>query len=75
MNAAARMRLFGIIRKESLQILRDPSSIPRRMLEVGDRKVALRLMRLNTPVNRLISRHTRELLRTYYKAGKLATDR
>ena len=27
MNAAARMRLLGIIRKESLQILRDPSSI------------------------------------------------
>jgi len=26
-NAAARMRLLGIIRKESLQILRDPSSI------------------------------------------------
>jgi ABC-2 type transport system permease protein len=27
MNAAARMRLLGIIRKESMQILRDPSSI------------------------------------------------
>jgi len=27
MNAAARMRLWGMIRKESLQILRDPSSI------------------------------------------------
>jgi hypothetical protein len=31
------------------------------------------LMRLNTPINRLVSRHTRELLRAYFKAGKLKT--
>ena len=30
-------------------------------------------MRSNTPVNRLISRHTRELLRRYYEAGKIST--
>jgi SNF2 family DNA or RNA helicase len=43
------------------------------MLQADDRKVALRLMRLNTPINRLVSRHTRELLRAYFKAGKLKT--
>jgi SNF2 family DNA or RNA helicase len=57
--------------KKVLGALRDPSSIPRRMLQVDDRKAALRLMRLNTPINRLVSRHTRELLRAYYKAGKM----
>ena len=30
-------------------------------------------MRTNTPVARLISRHTRELLRAYFKAGKIST--
>ncbi|MDO9713490.1 DEAD/DEAH box helicase [Paracraurococcus lichenis] len=59
--------------KKILAALRDPASIPRRMLEASDRKAALRLMRLNTPINRLVSRHTRELLRAYYKAGKLKT--
>jgi hypothetical protein len=30
-------------------------------------------MRLHTPINRLVSRHTRELLRRYFKEGKLTT--
>jgi hypothetical protein len=30
-------------------------------------------MRANTPVRKLVSRHTRELLRRYYKEGKLTT--
>ena len=59
--------------KKILSALRDPASIPRRQLETVDRKTALRVMRLNTPVNRLVSRHTRELLRKYFKAGKLTT--
>lgn len=63
----------GLRAKKLLGALRDPSNIPRRMLETGDRKVALRLMRLNTPINRLVSRHTRELLRAYFKAGTLTT--
>jgi len=41
----------GLRAKKLLGALRDPSSIPRRMLETGDRKIALRLMRLNTPIN------------------------
>lgn len=54
-----------------LGALRDPSAIPRHQMEADDRKAALRLMRLNTPINRLVSRHTRELLRAYHKAGKM----
>jgi SNF2 family DNA or RNA helicase len=63
----------GLRAKKILSALRDPASIPRRQLETVDRKTALRVMRLNTPVNRLVSRHTRELLRKYFKAGKLTT--
>jgi SNF2 family DNA or RNA helicase len=42
-------------------------------LETDERKIALRLMRLHTPVSRLISRHTRALLRRYFKEGKITT--
>ncbi len=56
-----------------LKALRDKASTPRRMLATDERKTALRLMKANTPVNRLVSRHTRELLRRYYKAGKITT--
>lgn len=73
-DAVQRLGVESPIRaKKVLSALRDPSSIPRRMLQVDERKAALRLMRLNTPINRLVSRHTRELLRAYYKAGKLKT--
>lgn len=60
-----------LLARKVLAALRDVSGIPRRMLCAEDRKVALRLMRGNTPINRLVSRHTRELLRVYHKAGKL----
>lgn len=59
--------------KRILAALRDEAGIPRRQLETGDRKAALSLMRRHTPVQRLVSRHTRELLRKYFKAGKLST--
>ena len=38
-----------------------------------ERGVALRLMRSQSPISRLISRHTRDLLRRYHKAGKMQT--
>jgi superfamily II DNA or RNA helicase len=63
----------GIGARRVLRALRDTASTPRRQLETADRKAALRLMRLHTPINRLISRHTRALLRRYFKAGKLTT--
>jgi superfamily II DNA or RNA helicase len=56
-----------------LRALRDNATTPRRQLETSDRKAAIRLMRLHTPINRLISRHTRALLRRYFKQGKIST--
>ena len=59
--------------KNLLGALRDPSGIPRRALNAEDRAAAIRLMRVSTPVSRLVSRHTRDLLRKYYKAGTIST--
>jgi superfamily II DNA or RNA helicase len=59
--------------KRILRALRDGSPIPRRQLDGDDRKSALALMRANTPVARLVSRHTRDLLRAYHRLGRLAT--
>ena len=56
-----------------LAALRDPSGIPRKHLDAQNRAAALRLMRSTTPVSNLVSRHTRDLLRRYYKAGKIDT--
>ena len=59
--------------KRILSALRDSSEIPRRQLETKDRTLALRLIKAHSPLALLISRHTRDLLRRYYKAGKLST--
>ena len=56
-----------------LRALRNDASIPRRQLETKERQAAVRIMRANTPLRKLISRHTRELLRRYFKAGLLTT--
>ena len=56
-----------------LRALRDDASIPRRQLETTERRAAVKIMRANTPLRRLVSRHTRELLRRYFKAGLLTT--
>ena len=53
--------------------LRDAASIPRRQLETSQRRALVRIVQAHTPVRRLISRHTRELLRRYFKAGKMDT--
>ncbi len=54
-----------------LRALRDSAGIPRRQLETAERRAAVAVMRAHTPLRRLVSRHTRELLRRYFKAGKL----
>jgi hypothetical protein len=59
--------------KRILSALRDPAAIPRRQMDALTRGVALRLMRSQSPISRLISRHTRDLLRRYHKAGKMRT--
>ena len=56
-----------------LRALRDPASIPRRQLETEERRAALHIVQAHTPIRRLVSRHTRELLRRYFKAGMLTT--
>lgn len=70
------MRITGLSRLKSgkvLKALRDSASIPRRQLETVERAAAVKLLRSTSPTKHLISRHTRELLRRYFKAGKLST--
>ena len=56
-----------------LRALRNVAGIPRRQLETTERRAAIAVMRAHTPVRRLVSRHTRQLLRGYFKAGMLTT--
>lgn len=70
------MRITGLSRLKAgkvLKALRDSASIPRRQLETAERAAAVKLLRSTSPTKHLISRHTRELLRRYFKAGKLST--
>ena len=60
--------------KKVLRALRDERArIPLRRLETNERAAALALMRAWTPVRHLISRHTRDLLRRYFREGMLHT--
>ena len=54
-----------------LRALRDEAQTPRRQLETIERQAAFRIMKANTPIRRLVSRHTRELLRRYTQEGLL----
>ena len=56
-----------------LRALRDESTIPRRQLTAKERRAALALMRSSTPIRHLVSRHTRQLLRRYARAGRLGS--
>lgn len=59
--------------RKLIEALRDQAQAPRRQLSGPRRKAAMNLMKATTPVSRLISRHTRELLRKYQAAGKLTS--
>lgn len=59
--------------RRTLVALRDVAVTGRKQLDVERRRAAIRIMQSATPVARLISRHTRELLRRYFKAGKITT--
>ena len=75
-EAAEVQRLADLSRLKTnkvLRALRDAASIPRRQLETAERHAAIQIMRASTPVRRLVSRNTRELLRQYYRAGMLST--
>ena len=54
-----------------LNILRAASQVAFNSLESDERRAAVQLMKAYTPLRRLISRHTRPLLRRYHQAGKL----
>jgi hypothetical protein len=56
-----------------LRTLRDEATMPRRALPAKDRDTTLRILRQNSPVGRLISRNTRDLLRRYYREGRIST--
>ncbi len=71
---AQRWTKLGSLRtRKILDALRDKAAIPRKNLSPDDRKAAAILIRRATPVRALVSRHTRELLRAYHRAGKLST--
>ena len=72
-DAQRLVRLSRLTIKKILRALRDRASIPRRQLETPERRAALVIMRASTPLCRLVSRHTRQLLRRYVEAGLLAT--
>jgi superfamily II DNA or RNA helicase len=70
-EAQSRSKLSSFQASIVLKALREDSSIPRKQLNADQRKGAIALIRRTSPVRYLISRHTRELLRRYAKAGKI----
>ncbi|ATQ68860.1 MULTISPECIES: DEAD/DEAH box helicase [Methylosinus] len=72
---AARFTGLGKIKlRRVLEALRDQASTPRRQLSPEERRGAAKLMARSSPVRALVSRHTRELLRRYHKAGLIDTS-
>jgi ERCC4-related helicase len=67
-NQISRMKATQLLRT-----LRDDATMPRKALTAKDRETALRILRQNSPVGRLISRNTRDLLRRYFKDGLIST--
>lgn len=72
-DAERRTRMSSLKTRKVLQALRDSVSIPRRQLSPEERRAAIAIIKRSTPIGALVSRHTRELLRKYFKAGKLLT--
>ena len=67
MGITGRMKRNAVVRA-----LRESSStIPLRQLDTSQREMAKALLRSVSPVQHRMSRHTRQLLRQYYKAGML----
>ena len=73
-EAEVAQALKGLPRLRAGRVVRDlrgAAATPRRRLDGRARQAALRLLRVSTPVRRLVSRHTRELLREYRRRGLL----
>ncbi len=63
-----------IVTSRILRALRDSqSTIQRRRLTAEERKLALQMLQRVTPLRYLMARQTRNLLRQYYKQGKLSS--
>jgi len=65
--------LGELARKKVLKALRSGAKTDLKQLDAERRRAAVRLAVASTPVAKLVSRHTRELLRSYYRAGKIST--
>ena len=71
---AKELNLGNIAKKNILLALReDKSLIPVKRLSANHRKALLTYLRLVSPVRYRMSRHTRPLLRAYYKQGLLSS--
>ena len=77
MQAEQARRIGEISRLKTDKVLRairdTQTDMPLRMLETDERTAAVGLMRSWSPVRHLVSRHTRELLRRYFREGMLET--
>lgn len=62
-----------IVRERILKALREKSGIPLRRLSAAERPIALDILRWFSPIRHRMSRHTRSLLRHYYREGLLQT--
>lgn len=67
-------KLSGLSAKRVLQALREPKSkLGLKNLKAEERKAAIGMLREGSPVRHLMSRHTRPLLREYFKKGLLGS--
>ena len=71
-RVAGTLGLGTIARKKVVAALREPdATIPLKRLNTKQRQAALMLLKLTTPIRYRMSRHTRNLLREYFKKGLL----
>jgi SNF2 family DNA or RNA helicase len=65
--------LSGLSCRKILKALHDESGIPLKRLSAEQRKAALQVLRRFSPIRHRMSRHTRSLLRKYFKRGLIST--
>lgn len=71
-RVAEKLKLSPIDRKRVLEALREPKTkIPLGRLSNEQRKAAIAILKVGSPVRQRMSRHTRHLLREYFKKGLL----
>ncbi|HOQ47750.1 MAG TPA: SNF2-related protein [Bryobacteraceae bacterium] len=69
--AALTPGISSIKRTKVMRALRDTAQAPRRMLDPESRRALLDVLKACSPLRWRMVRHTRELLRSYRRAGKL----